>query len=77
MNRDTLNKFVADFKAVSFVFPLLDRVVLLADALDTFVRLNNKDELEAFIGVLDNFNPNDISWLAWQIIKALAQEGQA
>ena len=74
MNRDTLNKFVAGFQAASCVFALLDDITSLAAKIDLVARLTNEDELEAIIGALDALEPHTPEWLAWQIIKAVANE---
>ena len=74
MSQDTLNKFVTVFQAASFGLILWDNIKSLAVEIDLVARLNNEDELEAFIGALDDLDPNTPRWLAWQIIKAWANE---
>ena len=72
MSQDTLNKFVTVFQAFSFGLILWYDIKSLAVEIDLVARLNNEDELEAFIGALDDLDPNTPRWLAWQTIKAWA-----
>ena len=58
MSQDTLNKFVAVFQAASFGLILWDNIKSLAVEIDLVARLNGEDELEAFIGALDDLDPN-------------------
>ena len=74
MSQDTLNKFVTVFQAVSFSFILWDNIKSLAAEIDRVARLNDEDELEAFMDALDELDPNTPRWLAWQSIKAWANE---
>ena len=74
MSQDTLNKFVTVFQAASFGLILWDNIKSLAVEIDLVARLNNEDELEAFIGGLDDLDPNTPRWLAGQIIRAWANE---
>ena len=74
MSQDTLNKFVTVFQAASFGLILWDNIKSLAVEIDLVARLNNEDELEAFIGGLDDLDPNTPWWLAGQIIRARANE---
>ena len=74
MSQHTLNKSVPFFQAAFFGLILWDNIKSLAVEIDLVARLNNEDELEAFIGALDALDPNTPRWLAWQIIKPLANE---
>ena len=74
MSQDTLNKFVTVFQAASFGLILWDNIKSLAVAIALVARLNNEDELEAFMDALDDLDPNTPRWLEWQIIKAWANE---
>ena len=74
MSQDTLNKFVTVFQAVSFGLILWDNIKSLAVEIALRERLNDEDELEAFMNTLDELDPNTPRWLAWQTIKAWANE---
>ena len=74
MTQDTLNKFVTVFQAAYFGLILCDNIKRLAAEIALRERLNNEDELEAFMNALDELDPNTPRWLEWQIIKALVNE---
>ena len=69
MSQDTLNKFVTVFQAVSFGLILWDDIKRLA--VEIALR---EDKLEAFMDALGELDPNTPRWLAWQTIKAWANE---
>ena len=70
MSQDTLNKLIPVVQAVSFGLILWDNIKRLATEIDLVARLNDEDELEAFMDALDELDPNTPRLLAWQSIKA-------